>query len=212
MPEDFVRALKDICEEHGILYVDDEVQAGVGRTGTVWAIEHYDGVEPDLLVSGKSLGGGMPLAAVTGRAEVMDCVPPGGLGGTFGGHPLACAAACATLDGLDDAMLARANEVGERIRSRLVDMAGGIEQIGDVRGLGPMMAAELVEDRATQAPAADLARVTTAVARDKGLLLLFCGLYGNVIRVLVPFVVADEDLDRGLDLLEESLREAAAQT
>jgi 4-aminobutyrate aminotransferase/(S)-3-amino-2-methylpropionate transaminase len=208
MPQDFVHALKQICESNGILYVDDEVQAGAGRTGTLWAIEHWD-MAPDLLVSGKSLGGGMPLAAVTGRAEVMDCVPPGGLGGTFGGNPLACVAANATLDGLTGGeMLRRAQDVGERLRKGLDDMAARIPQIGEVRGIGPMLALELVHDPETKAPAPDLAAQTTANARDRGLLLLSCGLYGNVLRVLVPFVASDEDLDRGLEIMEESLGDA----
>jgi 4-aminobutyrate aminotransferase len=210
MPQDFIHALKQICESNGILYVDDEVQAGAGRTGTLWAIEHWD-MAPDLLVSGKSLGGGMPLAAVTGRAEVMDCVPPGGLGGTFGGNPLACVAANATLDGLTGGeMLRRAQDVGERLRKGLEDMAARIPQIGEVRGIGPMLALELVHDPETKAPAADLAAQTTANARDRGLMLLSCGLYGNVLRVLVPFVASDEDLDRGLEIMEESLGDAVS--
>jgi 4-aminobutyrate aminotransferase / (S)-3-amino-2-methylpropionate transaminase / 5-aminovalerate transaminase len=208
MPQDFVQALKQICEQHGILYVDDEVQAGAGRTGTLWAIEHW-GIEPDLLVSGKSLGGGMPLAAVTGRAEVMDCVPAGGLGGTFGGNPLACAAANATLDALTDGeMLDRAKSVGERLRKGLDAMAARIPQIGEVRGIGPMLALELVDDPETKQPAPDLAAQATANARDRGLMLLSCGLYGNVLRILVPFVASDEDLDRGLEIMEESLGDA----
>jgi 4-aminobutyrate aminotransferase / (S)-3-amino-2-methylpropionate transaminase / 5-aminovalerate transaminase len=208
MPQEFIRELKRICEEHGIVYVDDEVQAGAGRTGTLWAIEHW-GVQPDLLVSGKSLGGGMPLAAVTGRAEIMDCVPPGGLGGTFGGHPMACAAANATLDGLTDGdMLARAQHVGEHLRKGLDNMAERIPQIGEVRGIGPMLALELVHDADKKTPAPDLAAQTTANARERGLMLLSCGLYGNVLRILVPFVASDEDLDRGLEIMEESLGDA----
>jgi 4-aminobutyrate aminotransferase/(S)-3-amino-2-methylpropionate transaminase len=208
MPQDFVRELKRICEEHGIVYVDDEVQAGAGRTGTLWAIEHY-GIQPDLLVSGKSLGGGMPLAAVTGRAEIMDHIPPGGLGGTFGGNPLACVAASATLDALTDGdMLQRAQAVGERLRKGLDNMAERIPQIGEVRGIGPMLALELVRDRDTKAPAPDVTAQTTANARERGLMLLSCGLYGNVLRILVPFVASDEDLDRGLEIMEESLGDA----
>jgi 4-aminobutyrate aminotransferase-like enzyme len=208
MPQDFVRALKSICEQHGIVYVDDEVQAGTGRTGTLWAIEHY-GVEPGLLVSGKSLGGGMPLAAVTGRSEIMDAVPPGGLGGTFGGNPLACVAANATLDALTDGdMLDRANHVGDRLRKGLDEMARRVPQIGEVRGIGPMLALELVHDPTAKTLAPDLAAQTTANARDRGLMLLSCGLYGNVLRILVPFVASDEDLDRGLEIMEESLGDA----
>jgi 4-aminobutyrate aminotransferase / (S)-3-amino-2-methylpropionate transaminase / 5-aminovalerate transaminase len=208
MPQEFIRALKSICEQHGIVYVDDEVQAGAGRTGTLWAIEHWD-VQPDLLVSGKSLGGGMPLAAVTGRAEIMDSVPVGGLGGTFGGNPLACAAANATLDALTDGdMLQRAQAVGERLRKGLEGMAERIPQVGEVRGIGPMLALELVHDRDAKTPAPDLAAQATVNARERGLMLLSCGLYGNVLRILVPFVASDEDLDRGLTIMEESLGDA----
>ena len=211
MPLDFPPRLQELCERHGILYVDDEVQAGVGRTGPVWAIEHY-GVEPDLLVSGKSLGGGLPLAGVTGRAEIVDAVPAGGLGGTFGGNPLACAAALAVLDEVSsDDFRRRADEVGERIRAGLEAIAGRVHSVGEVRGLGSMLAIELVEDRGTRAPAGALASATTAAARERGLILLSCGLYGNVIRILVPLVVSDEDLGRGLELLEEALVDAGTR-
>jgi 4-aminobutyrate aminotransferase len=211
MPLDFPPRLQELCERHGILYVDDEVQAGVGRTGPVWAIEHY-GVEPDLLVSGKSLGGGLPLAGVTGPAEIMDSVPAGGLGGTFGGNPLACAAALAVLDEVSsEDFRRRADAVGERIRVGLEAIAARVDSVGEVRGLGSMLAIELVEDRGTKAPAAALASATTAAARERGLILLSCGLYGNVIRILVPLVVSDEDLDRGLELLEEALVDAGTR-
>ena len=209
---DFPSRLQELCARHGILYVDDEVQSGVGRTGSVWAIERY-GVEPDLLVSGKSLGGGFPLAAVTGRAEIMDAVPPGGLGGTFGGNPVACAAACAVLDEVaSPEFQARAQVLGERVRAGLEAIASRVPAVGEVRGLGPMQAIELVEDRASKAPAAELAAATTAAARERGLILLSCGLYGNVIRILVPLVVSDDDLDRGLELLEEALVDAGGRT
>jgi 4-aminobutyrate aminotransferase len=210
MPLDFPERLLELCDRHGILYVNDEVQSGVGRTGPVWAIEHY-GVEPDLLVSGKSLGGGLPLAGVTGRAEVVDAVGAGGLGGTFGGNPVACAAAIAVLDEVaTEAFQARARELGERIRAALDGIASRLDAVGEVRGLGPMLALELVEDSETRAPAAGLAAATVAEARDRGLVLLSCGLYGNVVRILVPLVVGDEDLERGLELLEESLAAASA--
>jgi 4-aminobutyrate aminotransferase len=203
MPEDFPPRLKEICEQHGILYVDDEVQSGVGRTGPVWAIEHY-GVEPDLMVSGKSLGGGLPLAGVTGRGEVMDAVPPGGLGGTFGGNPVACAAALAVLEEVrTDRFRARADELGKRIRVRLEDFVAQSHLLGEVRGLGPMLAIELAE----KTP--DLASRITAAARERGLVLLSCGIYGNVIRILVPLTIDDALLERGLDLLEESLGDAS---
>ena len=211
MPLDFPPRLKELCAKHGILYVDDEVQSGVGRTGPVWAMEHY-GVEPDLLVSGKSLGGGLPLAGVTGPAEIMDAVPAGGLGGTFGGNPLSCAAALAVLDEVaSESFRRRAEELGERIRAGLEKIASRVDAVGEVRGLGPMLAIELVEDRETKMPAAALTSATTAAARERGLILLSCGLYGNVIRILVPLVVSDENLDRGLDLLEEALVDAGTR-
>jgi len=198
MPDDFPRGLRELCDEHGILYVDDEIQSGVGRTGHVWAIEHY-GVEPDLLVSGKSLGGGLPLAGVTGKAELMDAVPPGGLGGTFGGNPVACAAAIAVLNEVrTDEFRERADELGRRIRTRLETI-----NAGEVRGLGPMLAIELPEKSPERA-----SRVTAA-ARERGLLLLSCGMYGNVIRILAPLSIDDPMLERGLDLLEESLGDAS---
>jgi 4-aminobutyrate aminotransferase / (S)-3-amino-2-methylpropionate transaminase / 5-aminovalerate transaminase len=204
MPEDFPLRVKELCERHAILYVDDEVQAGVGRTGPVWAIEHY-GVEPDLLVSGKSLGGGLPLAGVTGRAELMDAVPPGGLGGTFGGNPVACAAAVAVLEEVRaPAFRARAEEIGGTVRERLEHLVAQSHLVGEVRGLGPMLAIELTE------PTPELASRVTAAARERGLVLLSCGIYGNVIRILVPLSISDAELARGLDLLEESLGDAGA--
>jgi 4-aminobutyrate aminotransferase/(S)-3-amino-2-methylpropionate transaminase len=210
VPEDLPRRLADLCRERDVLYVDDEVQSGVGRTGPVWAIEHY-GTEPDLLISGKSLGGGLPLAAVTGRAEVMDAPHPGGLGGTFGGNPVACAAALAVLDEVaTDDFRAHAVELGAHIRTKLDELASRVDQIGDVRGIGPMLALELVTDRETKEPAAELTTRTTAAARERGLILLSCGTLGNVIRILVPLVISDDDLARGLEILEESIVDAAA--
>jgi 4-aminobutyrate aminotransferase / (S)-3-amino-2-methylpropionate transaminase / 5-aminovalerate transaminase len=205
MPPDFLTRLQELLSRHGILLVADEVQSGIGRTGTVWASEQYD-VEPDLLVSAKSLGGGLPLGAVTGRAEIMDAVGPGGLGGTFGGNPLACAAAIAVLEEVRRPdFLARARELGETIRGRLEQLAARNSAIGEVRGLGPMLAFELVE------PTPELASAVTATAREKGLVLLSCGLYGNVIRILVPIVISDAELAHGLELLEESLVDASSR-
>jgi len=199
MPDEYPARLLEVCAEHGILYVDDEVQSGAGRTGKVWAIEHY-GIEPDLLVSGKSIGGGLPLAAVTGRAELMDAVPAGGLGGTFGGNPLSCAAAVAVLEAVrEPELLDQATRVGERVRARLDELAATHVEIGEVRGLGPMIAFELAE----QTP--DRAKAIVEAAFERGLLLLACGLYGNVIRLLPALTISDEDLDEGLALLEESL-------
>jgi 4-aminobutyrate aminotransferase len=203
MPADYLPRLAEVCARHGILYVADEVQSGVGRTGPMWAVAHYDGVEPDLVVSGKSLGGGLPLAAVTGRAEIMDAPGPGGLGGTFGGNPVACAAASVVLDTVaEPAFRARAEELGETLRARLDALAARHEAIGEVRGLGPMLALELRE----QSP--DFAQAVLAAAFERGLLLLACGLYGNVLRLLPPLNVTDEELGRGLALLEESLAAA----
>jgi 4-aminobutyrate aminotransferase-like enzyme len=180
--------------------VDDEVQSGAGRTGKVWAIEHYEGVEPDLLVSGKSIGGGLPLAGVTGRAELMDAVPPGGLGGTFGGNPLSCAAAVAVLETLrDPEFLEHASRLGETLRRRLEELASRHPGIGEVRGLGPMLALELEE----RTP--DRAKAIVDAGFELGLLLLSCGLYGNVIRLLPPLTIADEELDEGLGLLDQAL-------
>jgi 4-aminobutyrate aminotransferase len=204
MPPDYLPRLAEVCARYKILFVADEVQSGVGRTGPMWAIEHYTGVEPDLLVSGKSLGGGLPLAAVTGRAEVMDAPGPGGLGGTFGGNPVACAAAAVVLDTVAaPAFRARADELGVALRSRLDELAARHEQIGEVRGLGPMLALELRE----QSP--ELAQAVTAAAFERGLLLLACGLYGNVLRLLPPLTVTDGELDRGLNVLEDSLAAAS---
>jgi 4-aminobutyrate aminotransferase len=193
MPDDFPGRLQELLDSYGILWVNDEVQSGCGRTGPVWAIEHYD-AQPDLLVSGKTLGGGLPLAAVTGRAEVVDAVPPGGLGGTFGGNPVSCAAALAILDAVES-QREHAEKVGSELRARLEAIAPAG---ADVRGLGPMLAVEL-PDRTP-----DEASRITAAARERGLVLLSCGIYGNVIRILVPITIADEELERGLDILEAS--------
>jgi 4-aminobutyrate aminotransferase/(S)-3-amino-2-methylpropionate transaminase len=205
MPPEFVRSLREICDAHGILYVDDEVQSGCGRTGSMWAIEQL-GVEPDLLVSGKTLGGGLPLAAVTGRAELMDAPHVGGLGGTFGGNPVACAAALAVLDELAaPGFRERAEQVASTLRRRLDEIATRQPLVGEVRGLGAMLALELRD------PTPDAAKATTAAAHEKGLLLLSCGLYGNVIRLLPPLTASDEELERGLGVLEDALADAGAE-
>jgi 4-aminobutyrate aminotransferase len=204
MPADYLARLRETCDRHGIVFVADEVQSGVGRTGPVWAIEH-SGVEPDLVVSGKSLGGGLPLAAVTGRAELMDAPGPGGLGGTFGGNPVACAAAAVVLDTVaDDGFRAHAAALGESLRARLDEIAARHDAVGEVRGLGPMLALELRE----QSP--DAAKTVTEAAFERGLLLLSCGLHGNVLRLLPPLNVSDDELDRGLRILDESLGTLAA--
>ena len=210
MPAEFIQGLKARCEEHGILYIDDEVQAGMGRTGTLWGIEH-SGVTPDLVTVGKSLASGMPLAGVIGATEVMDSVHPGGLGSTYGGNPVACAAAVESLKAISDPdFLARAVDVGERIHARLHEMAARHPSIGEVRGIGPMAAIELVKDRETREPGADIAAAAVTAALDRGLIILKTGIYDNVIRILVPIAAPDEDLEAGLDRLEESLGAAAA--
>jgi 4-aminobutyrate aminotransferase len=199
MPAEFIRALRALCDEHGIVYVADEVQSGCGRTGTVWAIEHA-GVEPDLIVAGKTLGGGLPLAAVTGKTELMDAPHPGGLGGTFGGNPVSCAAACAVLDQLaEPGFRERADEIAATMRARLDELAARHETIGEVRGLGSMLALELSER------SGEVSKAVTTAAREQGLLLLSCGLDGNVIRLLPPLTATDEEVERGLDILERSL-------
>jgi len=200
MPEDFIRALRELCDKHGIVYVDDEVQSGCGRTGTVWAIERY-GIEPDLLVSGKTLGGGLPLAGVTGKVELMDAPHPGGLGGTFGGNPVSCAAALAVLDELTaPGFRERAEQIATLLRTRLDEIAAKYPAVvGEVRGLGAMLALELVER------SGDAAKALTTRARENGLVLLSCGLYGNVIRLLPPLSATDDELERGLSILEEAI-------
>ena len=204
MPADYLTRVQEICRQHGILYVDDEVQSGIGRTGKMWAVEHYDGIEPDIVLSGKSIGGGLPLAGVTGRAEIMDAVHVGGLGGTFGGNPLSCAAAAVVLDLVADAaFLAEARALGETLRGRLDDLASRHADIGEVRGLGPMLAFEFAE----RSP--DRAKAVTAAAFERGLVLLSCGLYGNVIRLLPPLTISRDELDEGLAILDESLAATA---
>jgi len=203
-PPDFLPALRKLCTEYQIPLIADEVQTGLGRTGTMFAVEH-SGIVPDLIVLAKSLGGGLPLAAVVGRSELMDATNPGGLGGTFGGNPLACVAALAVLEEVrTPSFRGRAEEIGVRIRDRLESTARKSAAVGEVRGLGAMLAIEFTE------PNAELATRVTASARDRGLVLLSCGIYGNVVRILVPLSISDDDLARGLDLLEDSLGDAGA--
>jgi 4-aminobutyrate aminotransferase len=210
MPADFLAGLVDLCHENGILFVADEVQTGVGRTGRMWAIDHY-AIEPDLLVSGKSLGGGLPLAAVTGPADIVDAPIPGGLGGTFGGNPLSCVAASAVLDAVaDERFLARASDVGRAIRARLERIDAIHSHVGDVRGLGPMLAFECVVDPDSRAPDAARAHAVVEAALERGLIVLACGLYGNVVRLLPPLTINDVELADGLDILDEAVAVACA--
>jgi len=211
-PPDYFRVLVDICHKHDILFIADEVQSGFGRTGKLFASEHY-GIEPDILVSAKSLGGGLPLAAITGRAEIMDAPGPGGLGGTFAGNPLSCAAALAVLDLFDrEELLARANELGNHFQKRAKEWQKRWAIVGDVRGLGGMQAIELVKSAETREPAADEAKQVTQYCYEHGLITITAGSYSNVIRVLVPLVVTDEQLNEGLDVLEAALQTVCEKT
>jgi 4-aminobutyrate aminotransferase / (S)-3-amino-2-methylpropionate transaminase / 5-aminovalerate transaminase len=211
MPFEFIRGVKRLCEQHGIVYIDDEVQAGMGRTGRLWAIEHAD-VVPDLLVFGKSIASGLPLAGVVGTAELVDAVHPGGLGSTFGGNPVACVAASETLRSIaDPSFLARARDVGELITARLRALEDRHPSIGEVRGLGPMAAVELVKDPATREPDGELAGAVVQAALERGLVLLSTGIYGNVLRILVPLSASDDDLELGLRRLDEAFAAAEAQ-
>jgi 4-aminobutyrate aminotransferase / (S)-3-amino-2-methylpropionate transaminase / 5-aminovalerate transaminase len=208
-PRDFMTGVRRICDEHGIVLVVDEVQTGFGRTGRMFATEHY-GIEPDLLVIAKSIAGGLPLSGVLGKAEIMDAPPDSAIGGTYVGNPVAQAAALAVLDIFEDEELVeRAQQIGERIRERMVSWQDRFEQIGDVRGLGAMLALELVESRETKEPNPKLASAIVEAAAARGLLLLKSGIYSNCIRVLCPLVVTDAELDEALDVWEEALEHAA---
>jgi 4-aminobutyrate aminotransferase/(S)-3-amino-2-methylpropionate transaminase len=209
-PPDAMRALAEFARQHGILLVVDEIQTGFGRTGKMFACEHYDLV-PDLITTAKSLAGGLPLAAVTGRAVIMDAVHAGGLGGTYGGNPLACAAALAVLDVMERERLPeRGARIGATIRGRFCELANRHPSIGDVRGLGAMVGMELVKDRSTKEPDPDLAKRVQAEALRRGLVLLTTGTFGNVIRVLVPLTVAEAVLAEGLDVIETAFDLARA--
>jgi 4-aminobutyrate aminotransferase/(S)-3-amino-2-methylpropionate transaminase len=209
-PFDFLKKLRELCDRHGILLIADEVQSGFARTGKMFAIEH-SGVVPDLITVAKSLAGGFPLSAVIGKAKYMDAVQPGGLGGTYAGFPVAIQAGLGVLEAIEgDGLLDRSTQIGDRMRSRLEEMAKDIPAIGDVRGLGGMIAVELVKDRKTNAPDPELTKKVTAKAAGNGLVLLSCGTEGNVLRILVPLTAKDEVIDEGLAILERSLKEATA--
>ena len=206
-PDEYFPKLQQICRKHGILLIVDEVQTGMGRTGKLFACEHW-GIEPDLITTAKSLAGGLPLSAVTGRSEIMNKPHVGGLGSTYGGNPLAVRAAQAVLEILiDDGLLQRAEQLGKTLRSRFDAMQGEHDIIGEVRGKGPMLALELVRDRQTREPATEEAKKLTQLCYEKGLVLISCGNFGNVLRVLMPLVITDEQLERGLSILEGALRE-----
>jgi 4-aminobutyrate aminotransferase/(S)-3-amino-2-methylpropionate transaminase len=204
-PPEFVAGLRSICDEHGIVFVADEVQTGFGRTGRMFGMEHFD-VEPDLVVLAKSIAGGLPLSGVVGRASIMDAPHAGAIGGTFIGNPVALAAAGAVLDVFaEEQLVARAVLLGEALRARMLDWQARWPRVGDVRGLGAMLAIELVHDPATKEPAPELAKAVIDEALQRGVLLLRAGVHGNCIRVLCPLTISDAELDDGLRAWEEAL-------
>ena len=209
-PPEYFPKLQAICRKYGIALIIDEVQSGMGRTGKLFAIDHW-GVAPDIILLAKSLAGGLPLSAVTGRAELMNKPHVGGLGGTFSGNPICCRAALAVLEILrEDGLLARAEALGEKIRSRFEELQNRFEIVGDVRGKGPMMAIELVRDRETKTPASEETKKLVRICYEKGLVLISAGNFGNVIRTLMPLVITDEQFDRGFDILASGVEELSA--
>ena len=204
-PPEYFPKLYAICREKGIIFIGDEIQTGMGRTGKMFALEHWK-VEPDLTIVAKSLAAGMPLSAVVGKREIMDSPHVGGLGGTYGGNPVCCRAALAVLDIFEEeGLLKKAQILGQKVRERFDVWQEQFELIGDVRGLGPMLALELVKDRETKEPAAEEAKALVEFCHEKGLILLSCGNFGNVIRILMPLVIDDNQLERGLGVMEEGL-------
>ena len=203
-PEYFPKLVK-ICRDNGIVFISDEIQTGMGRTGTMFAMEHWK-VEPDLMTVAKSLAAGMPLSAVVGKKEMMEVVHPFGLGGTYGGNPVACRAALAVMEIFEEENLLQASEaLGKKLKKRFDAFQKEYELIGEVRGMGPMLALELVKDRETKEPAADEAKALVKFCFEKGLIILSCGNFGNVIRALMPLVITDKQLDKGLAIMEEGL-------
>ena len=208
-PPDFLRSLRALCDTHGIVLVADEIQSGFARTGRMFAFEH-SGVEPDLMTVAKSIAGGVPLSGVVGKATIMDAPPAGGLGGTYAGSPLACAAALAVLDVMEEEQLCeRARVLGALIMTRLKAMQAKSPAIGEVRGLGSMIAMELVKNRRADQPDADLTRALVQAAAARGLVILSCGVYGNVIRLLAPLTISEALLNEGLDVLEAALADVS---
>lgn len=206
-PVELWRELRKICDQHGIVLIADEVQTGFGRTGKLFAVEHT-GVEPDLITMAKSLAGGFPLSGVLGRAAIMDAPEPGGLGGTYGGSPIACAAALAVLDVIEEEkLLDRSNAIGAHIKARLekISARNDVAPITGIRGNGAMIGFDIVKSRGSYEPDADATKKVTSFALDNGLILLSCGVYGNVVRILVPLTVSDAVLDEGLATLEAAL-------
>ncbi len=214
VPVEMMQALRRICDEHGILLIADEIQAGFGRTGTWFAIEH-SGVVPDLITVAKSMAGGYPVAGVIGRADVMDAMGPGGLGGTYGGNPVACAAALAAIEAIEsEGLLARSTALGETFRRRFAEIGARTApwRMWDIRGLGAMLAVEFVTDFDTAAPDAALTKAVVQHARERGLILLPCGMHGNAVRIMVPLTASDAVIEEGLQIFEAALAEAMAAT
>ncbi|MBP2626751.1 MAG: 4-aminobutyrate aminotransferase [Firmicutes bacterium] len=210
-PPEFLPGLKAICESKGILFIADEVQTGFGRTGKMFAIENW-GVEPDLMTTAKSIAAGMPLSAVTGKAQYMDAPDAGNIGGTYGGNPLSCVAGLETIKFIEDQKLCdRAGEIGRTTMSRLKALQERCNIIGDVRGVGSMIGIELVKDRQTKEPAKELTGKIVKYCLEQGVMLISAGIFSNVIRLLIPLVVTDEQLDRGLTVLEQSIQRAASE-
>ena len=210
-PTELMVALRKICDRHGILLISDEVQAGFARTGKMFGIEHT-GVEPDLIAIAKSLAGGFPLSGVIGKVAVMDSAEPGGLGGTYGGNPVACAAALAVLDVMaEEKLLDRANSIGTRIKAKLEKMArqNDLMPMAAVRGPGAMIGFEIVKERGGFDPDPEATKLLTTKALELGLIVLSCGVYGNVIRILVPLTASDKVIDEGMNLLEQAMKTAA---
>jgi 4-aminobutyrate aminotransferase/(S)-3-amino-2-methylpropionate transaminase len=206
-PKEYFKVLHKICQENGIVFIADEVQTGFGRTAKMFAMEHYE-VDPDILVMAKSMAGGLPLSAITGRAELMDHPQVGGLGGTFGGNPVACRAALAVLDQFEKKdLLSRAGQLGKRVLQRFKEFYERYSVVGDVRGLGAMVGMELVTDRNTKEPATAFTKQLVNRCREKGLLMISAGTHSNIIRSLMPLVITDEQLEKGLSIIEESLSE-----
>jgi 4-aminobutyrate aminotransferase/(S)-3-amino-2-methylpropionate transaminase len=203
-PKKFVQFVSDFCKEHGIIFAADEIQTGIGRTGKLFAMEHFD-VVPDLMTISKSLAAGLPLSAVVGRKEILNEAGPGELGGTFAGNPVACAAALAVLDIVEEENLVQKSEtIGQKLEEKLSELAERHEYIGDIRRLGSMVAVELVTDRTAKSPNKAKTAQIVKYANDNGLLLLSAGLKGNVIRFLAPLVINDEELEKGLGILEKT--------
>jgi 4-aminobutyrate aminotransferase / (S)-3-amino-2-methylpropionate transaminase / 5-aminovalerate transaminase len=207
---DFMTGLADLCKKNGMLLIADEIQSGLGRTGRFLAIEHF-GIEPDLVTLGKSLASGYPITAVVGRTEIMDAPGPSQIGGTYVGNPVACAAASAVLQVVEEeGILERAEKVGARIRERWEEAASAIPEIGEVRGLGAMVGVEFVKDRETREPNPEMVSRITGATTARGVVSVSCGIYKNVLRHLMPIVITDEQLDEGLDVMIECARSARA--